>query len=494
MASNTPAPKLSKSKSKKAKKQKVTNNILGNSWASSNTPEIPSLYLKNSLTSPKINNTDETQPRSPAPKAQTPGLNLGNLFFNPAASAALDNMAPIEKEPERPSTPDSPPLLLSTYASENRLYEGAELPRTYTVAEFVNTINKYKIKLPVEAPISAEEACVPGFEHTLEPSVSRGSEPPTSEMDKKLRALRLAQPSGSGSSFSRSDRLGSVTEETDTTSPGMIQHPSAGSTFKDLYYGSGGTGATPPGGVGSIAPGTSHHSSGRSLLESLEDCELTEEEMAEARRLAEAEPLGDEQRAAYLKSQKSSARSAHGPPSISNANSGSRFLAGHGITEVEMADARRLAEEESSVAGAYKWDNDEFVDMMGEGSKFWKMREKRKAKNAKKKAKKEKAKKEAWDAAMARPPIGWTEEAPKTETFHKFMNLEAVLRKKIMGLMLVVSEDLVPYHYHEGKIMKNHNGTAGGLRKKPEVNLLVALCSKRGTKGRLILDDAQNIL
>lgn len=159
------------------------------------------------------------------------------------------------------------------------------------------------------------------------------------------------------------------------------------------------------------------------------------------------------------------------------------------VPEIEMANARRMVERDPPVAATvFKWDNDELVDMMGENHALAKKRRLRLAKNVEKKRAEEKK----------RDPSGWTSETPATTTFYKFMQLKDLgpkLFTYMMEFMLVTpGEDVVPYHYVEGKVLKDVNGGPGEVREKPNTNLLIALASSIGTKGRLILDDAQNVL
>ena len=81
------------------------------------------------------------------------------------------------------------------------------------------------------------------------------------------------------------------------------------------------------------------------------------------------------------------------------------------------------------------------------------------------------------------------EESCDTETFPKFLDLPTEARNSVLGFLLVVRQDLVPFRYVKGKVVKNI-----GLREKPEMNILLALCSAKDRKIKKCQDDAKNIL
>lgn len=65
-----------------------------------------------------------------------------------------------------------------------------------------------------------------------------------------------------------------------------------------------------------------------------------------------------------------------------------------------------------------------------------------------------------------------------------------LVKKALYRMMLVVDEDLVPWHYHEGKYIWK----LGGRRQKPLVDVLVALCNGRDKKVVRASDEAKNVL
>lgn len=104
----------------------------------------------------------------------------------------------------------------------------------------------------------------------------------------------------------------------------------------------------------------------------------------------------------------------------------------------------------------------------------------------KNKNKNRKAKKNALEDADAEDA---PEESRDTKTLSKFLDLPTEGRNKVLGCVLIVHQELVPYHYVKDKVVKNV-----GLRKKPELNILLALCSSKDNKVKKCLDDAKNIL
>ena len=79
---------------------------------------------------------------------------------------------------------------------------------------------------------------------------------------------------------------------------------------------------------------------------------------------------------------------------------------------------------------------------------------------------------------------------------HDFLDMPANITVCIMRELLVVApeEEVVPYHYVAGKVIKNADGGRWGLRTKPQVNILVALCATKHKKVRLALDTGRNVL
>ncbi|KAL2047016.1 hypothetical protein N7G274_001034 [Stereocaulon virgatum] len=79
---------------------------------------------------------------------------------------------------------------------------------------------------------------------------------------------------------------------------------------------------------------------------------------------------------------------------------------------------------------------------------------------------------------------------------HHLLDMPANIMVCIMRELLVVApeEEVVPYHYVAGKVIKNADGGRWGLRTKPQVNILVALCATKHKKVRLALDTGRNVL
>ena len=97
--------------------------------------------------------------------------------------------------------------------------------------------------------------------------------------------------------------------------------------------------------------------------------------------------------------------------------------------------------------------------------------------------------------ATLKDPLGWFEGKPAAEHFPKFLEMPQQAMTALMCTVLrVFGEELVPYHYVAGKVIKNPDGTRRGLRKKPQMELLVALNAVHHKNVRRALDAARNVL
>ena len=97
--------------------------------------------------------------------------------------------------------------------------------------------------------------------------------------------------------------------------------------------------------------------------------------------------------------------------------------------------------------------------------------------------------------AILKDPLGWFEGKPAAEDFPRFLEMPQQAMTAFMCTVLrVAGEELVPYHYVAGKVIKNLDGTRRGLRKKPQMEVLVALSAVHHKKVRKALDAARNVL
>ena len=97
--------------------------------------------------------------------------------------------------------------------------------------------------------------------------------------------------------------------------------------------------------------------------------------------------------------------------------------------------------------------------------------------------------------AILKDPLGWFEGKPAAEDFPRFLEIPQQAMTAFMCTVLrVAGEELVPYHYVAGKVIKNLDGTRRGLRKKPQMEVLVALSAVHHKKVRKALDAARNVL
>lgn len=81
--------------------------------------------------------------------------------------------------------------------------------------------------------------------------------------------------------------------------------------------------------------------------------------------------------------------------------------------------------------------------------------------------------------ATLKIPLGWFEGKPAAEEFPRFLEMPQHAMTAFMCTVLKIpGEELVPYHYVAGKVIKNSDGTRRGLRKKPQMEVLVALSAR----------------
>ena len=97
--------------------------------------------------------------------------------------------------------------------------------------------------------------------------------------------------------------------------------------------------------------------------------------------------------------------------------------------------------------------------------------------------------------ATLKYPLGWFEGKPAAEDFPRFLEMPQQAMTAFMCTVLrVPGEELVPYHYVAGKVIKNPDGTRRGLRKKPQMEVLAALSAFHHKQVRRTLDAARNVL
>ena len=97
--------------------------------------------------------------------------------------------------------------------------------------------------------------------------------------------------------------------------------------------------------------------------------------------------------------------------------------------------------------------------------------------------------------ATLKNPLGWFEGKPAAKEFPRFLEMPPHAMTAFMCTVLrIAGEELVPYHYVAGKVVKNPDGTRRGLRKKPQMEVLVALSAVHHKDVRKTLDAARNVL
>lgn len=370
----------------------------------------------------------------------------GNLLFD-ANKAENHGSHPIEERS------DSPPLLWSTAAVEESLDPNAEDPTYYTVAEFVNTIIEKNIQ--VESVTDEDwwiEDVRVAILNRLENDISEGV--PIVEGDgdevaateKETTEQIKAKEHISKSDLTTKAKSNKVVETEEEASKAVQDKKVTSKEDLQRWEEQG------PAGWLKREDGTAMNEE-----EIDEECARWDEMVKEARNKKEAGKaaalLGnnvDPKDQGFWEFMRSSKHKEQTKGSIPT----------HG------------QDEEASVS---THDQDE------KGSQKKSKKGSRKNKNKNRKAKK--------NALKGANLEDVSEEEYDTESFPGFLDLPTQARKKVLGFVLLVHQELVPFHYVKDNIVKDV-----GMRKKPELNILLALCSSKDKKIKKCLDDAKNIL
>ncbi|KAM0796056.1 hypothetical protein BDR22DRAFT_918977 [Usnea florida] len=465
-------------------------------------PEAEALRgaLDSLMFAPNSANTDEYPTAAPAKEGFLPGNSNDNPNGDlvPDADAAKE----IELKSHEPP-PNSPPLLWSSAAIEQSLDPDAKVPKQYTVAEFINTIVKKRIQVEsvtdedwwieeVRVAIINRLKC-DASEQNLTPE-----DDPTPE-----ESLKLKDDPTHGEALKPED--GPTPEEAlklkDDPTHGEALKPEGGPTPEESLKlkddPTHGEALKPEGG-----PTHEKHVSR----------EKDAKKVGKARKAATKQVKG---RADTSKADMQRWKE-QGPAGWLKRDDGTEMNAEEIDEECARLDAmiRKSRNEEEEKAMSFMFHN---IDLKDKG--FWnfvrsskdkeqtqdpnsnqgqkekaavsahhddgqssqKKKGSRKNKNKNRKAKK--------NAAKGADSEVLPEESCDTETFPMFLDLPTEARNSVLGFLLVVRQDLVPFHYVKGKIVKNI-----GLREKPEMNILLALCSAKDRKIKKCQDDAKNIL
>ena len=388
--------------------------------------------------------SSQSLPVSAPPTSKSLARPLAGMIFDPAAQAVLE--AAEEPQEERPK---SPPLLLSVAPSEDNLDPNAPPPKSYTVAEFLNLILKHDIDLPDDdtSSIKVRATGIQGSDIELKesPSMPLFTEELVVEMKK------------------RKDQVDVMKRE--LLSPKPL---SAAAKSKGKDQGKG-------------APQKLNFMHPDGTLFTPEEIQASVKQEQVDNECAKS-PSG---RKRFL------------VPVYDYNQHGTR----EGKEQIEaewkqverdiQTGAVKLPNFSDSVIPRRDWANEDWqTAVMGPE---WVKRQKEKWANDPKTIKI--MERRAARLALLNPK-GWYEGKPAATTFHNFLELPDDVMKQFMTMVLVVypEEETVPYHYVEGKIIKNADGSRGGLRTKPQVDVLVALCASKHKKVRKALDIARNTL
>ena len=390
------------------------------------------LYKLVIATAPFHNNT-EAQLTPPAPEGSIPEADV--------LHEALDNLVFAPKSPPE-TRPGSPPLLWSTAAAEESLDPDAEEPTQYTVAQFVNTIIEKGIQ--VES-VTDEDWCIEEVRVAI-----------LNRLKHDTFANDLAEEEGSNElGVTKEEASENVTVEEDSSKLAVTKEEATeevkareDTVESDLQRWK----EQGPNGWLKRDDGTDMNEE-----EIDEDCARLDAMVMKARNEKKAKEvrfslgnnidLKDKGFWAYVRSSKQKEQ-AQGSTSVHGQD---------GTASVSIHDPDEKASQKKKKKGSNK------------------------NKNKNRKAKK--------SALKSGDQGDVSEEVRDEELIFDFLDLPTEARKKVLGFVLVVHQELVPYHYVKGKVVKNV-----GLRTKPELKILLALCSSQDKRVKRCLDDAKNIL
>lgn len=362
-----------------------------------------------------------------------------NLLFDADAAETLGS-CPLE------TRPDSPPLVWSTAAAEESLDPDAEDPTYFTVAEFINTI--------VEKSIQVESV---------------------TDDDWWIEQIRVAILNRLRYDASEDDFAaeGNSNEVALTTEEGTEKLKAEGDFNEGIVTTEEATEKLKAeGDTNEIAVTT------EKAIEKLEakgdsnEVTVTTEEAAKELEAEEPRAREDTSKSDLQRWKE------QGPDGWLKREDGTDMNEDEIDEECARWDemvrnARREKEAEKAAPSTHDEDEELSQKKKKKGSK--------KNKNKNRKAKK--------NAMKEGDPKDVSGEVRDPGTFTYFLDLPRRVRNKVLGFILVVDQELVPYRYVKGKIVKNV-----GLRRKPDFNILLALCSSKDMKVKKCQDDAKNIL
>lgn len=454
----------------------------------------------------------EAQPTSPAPEESNPqvdalGQALGGLTFSPTSPTITSaeegtlagnstenptgnlifNAGAAETLGSRPIEPrsDSPPLLWSTAAVEESLDPNAEEPTHFTVADFVNTIIEQGIQVEsvTEEDFWMEEVPVGILDH-LKKNASEGDltaeggqdEEAATEVEEATERIETKEYTSKPDLTRNPESNKTVVTEEEAT--GLVQANE--DTSKSALTGKEDSNGAVVTEVEATKQVHAKEDTSKSDLQRWkkqgpdgwlkrdDGTDMNEEEIDEecARWDAMVRKARDDKAA-------EDAAALLGKNIDPNDKGFWEFVRSSKQKEQAKSSISTYGQKEIASVSTHDQDEKAGQKKSKKGS--------RKNKNKNRKAKK--------NALKGGDPEDASEEVNDTETFPHFLDLPKQVRKKVLGFVLVVDQELVPYHYVKGKIVKEV-----GLRKKPELNILLALSSSKDKTVKRCLDDAKNIL
>ena len=435
---------------------------------------------------------------------------LGALFFDPAAKIS------IQERPPTADRPKSPPVLLSVVPSEDQLDPKAPPPKHYTVSEFLNTIIKHNIELPDDDPPPTPSKA--GVTRTRGSGSTFTDSPAASVIEVDPSPIR---------EYARKISKGASTYIRVHTPPKHIIIKPESRDVNELLW------------KAKYDPVLRHqpwlqqiaNPNGKiiKINEGMPPLTIPLVRKRDPTKNAYTHPDGTpftyEEQMNKLMNPKPR-RNIHDILADNNREAGVSPIS-RGAAMADLQDIMRtlkIPDPQEAIYKEYDWANEnwqtrsqdpesvahekaltlERVTAVREKhaklrtERVQRQREEREKELAAVEKKREMYQKKYLKRekkTSLKTPLGWYEGKPAAEGFPRFLEMPQQALTTFMSTVLKVpGEELVPYHYVAGKVIKNPDGTRRGLRKKPQMEVLMALNAVHHKSVRKALDAGRNVL
>ena len=482
---------------------------MSSSSASSRTPSTPTASKLSQ--SPSLASTSYPSSKSsPTHKTHDIHNTLGALFFDPAAKTSIQERPPIA------ARPNSPPVLLSVVPSEDQLDPKAPPPKHYTIAEYLNTILKHNIELPDDDPPPTPSKA--GVTRT------RGSG--STFTDSPVASVIEVDPSPTRE-YARKTSKGVSTHTRVHTPPKHIIVKPESRDVNELLW------------EAKYDPVLRHQPWLQQIANPNGEIVEVNEGMPpltipivrkrdptkNAYTHPDGTPFTYEEQMNKLMNPKPR-KNFHDILADDNEKAGIPPISrGEAMDDLhDIMRTLKVPDPQEAIYRGYDWANEnwqtrsqdqesvarekalalERVMVVREkhaklrAERVQRQREEREKELAAVEKKREMYQKKYLKKEKKTPsktPLGWYEGKSAAEDFPRFLGMPQQALTTFMSTVLKVpGEELVPYHYVAGKVIKNPDGSRRGLRKKPQMEVLMALSAVHHKSVRKALDAARNVL